>query len=76
MWIWAQKKVQKKSQKCAATKISPRKMSISKILGFRKKTDAKKVWTKILGFRKKHEIVNPGGLPEMRRHEKWAYPKF
>ena len=35
-----------------------------------KKTDAKKVLTKILGFRKKHEIVNPGGLPEMRRHEK------
>ena len=31
----------------------PRKMNISKILGFPKKTDAKKVWTKILGFQQK-----------------------
>ena len=30
----------------------PRKISISKFLGFQKKTDAKKVWTKILGFQK------------------------
>ena len=46
----------------------PRKMSISKILGFRKKTDAKKVWTKILGFAKKiqaqKKCEHPVGLPE------------